>query len=45
MIAPDIQKNLVCVVAIETTNTIMEDLGDGLFFILLDESRDVSIKE
>ena len=41
VITHDIQKDLVCVTAIETTNTIMEDLGDGLFFILLDESRDV----
>ena len=44
VIAHDIQKDL-CAAAIETTNTIIEDLGDGLFFILLDESRDVSIKE
>ena len=45
MIAHDIQKDLVCAAAIEATNTIMEDLGDGLFSILLDESRDVSIKK
>ena len=45
MIAHDIQKDLVCATAIETTNTIMEDLENGLFFILLDESRDISIKE
>ena len=30
---------------IETTNTIMEEIGDGLFSILFDESYDVSIKE
>ena len=45
MIAHDIQKDLVCATAIETTNTIMEDLENGLFFILLDESCDISIKE
>ena len=43
MIAHDIQKYPV--LAIETTNTIMEDLENGLFFILLDESCYISIKE
>ena len=45
VIAHDIHKDVVCAAVIETINTIIEDLGDGLFSILLDESRDVSIKE
>ena len=45
VIAHDIQKDLVHAASIETTKVILEDLGDGLFSILLDESRDVSIKE
>ena len=45
VIAHDIKKYLVCSAAIEITNTIMENLGDVLFFILFNESRDVSIKE
>ena len=30
---------------IKTTEAIIEDLGSGFFSILVDESRDISIKE
>ena len=30
--------------AIETTNIILKDLGDELFSILVDESRDIGMK-
>ncbi|KAF8393116.1 hypothetical protein HHK36_021357 [Tetracentron sinense] len=43
--APDIQKDIVSAVATETTNTIINGVGDALFAILIDESRDISIKE
>ncbi|XP_050111819.1 uncharacterized protein LOC126590398 [Malus sylvestris] len=44
--SPDIQKDLVYAAACETTNTIMFDIGDDAFFsVLVDESRDISVKE
>ena len=43
--APDIQKDIVHVIASETTCAIINDLGDDLFSILVDESRDISVKE
>lgn len=43
--SPDIQKDICNAIAVETTNAIIIELGDGLFSILLDESRDVSMKE
>ncbi|PIN00903.1 hypothetical protein CDL12_26593 [Handroanthus impetiginosus] len=45
LIHSDIQKDIVKVVAKETINAIISDLGDKLFAILLDESRDISMKE
>ena len=45
MTSPDIQKDIVSAAAIETINVIMKDIGSGLFSILVDESRDVSMKE
>ncbi|KAJ4755524.1 zinc finger MYM-type-like protein [Rhynchospora pubera] len=45
LIAPPIQKDIIKAAAIETTNKIMEELGDDLFSVLVDESRDVSCKE
>ena len=45
VICPDTQKELANAAAVETTLVIMKDLGDRLFSILLDESRDVSNKE
>ncbi|KAJ9545408.1 hypothetical protein OSB04_025115 [Centaurea solstitialis] len=41
----DIQKDIVNTAAIETTKLIVNDLGDDFFSVLVDESRDVSIKE
>ena len=41
----DIQKDIVSACAIETTNAIVKDLENELFSILVDESRDVSVKE
>ncbi|KAJ1699279.1 hypothetical protein LUZ63_007791 [Rhynchospora breviuscula] len=45
LVAPPIQKDIIKAAAIETTNKIMEELGDDLFSVLVDESRDVSCKE
>ncbi|XLV01864.1 hypothetical protein S245_016201, partial [Arachis hypogaea] len=45
LIAPSIQKDIVRAVARETTKVIVDDLGDELFAVLVDEARDVSIKE
>ncbi|XP_028063899.1 zinc finger MYM-type protein 1-like [Camellia sinensis] len=41
----DIQKDVVNVVAFETINVIIRDRGDALFAILIDEARDISMKE
>ena len=43
--SPDIQKDIINVAAFETINVIIRDLGDALFSILIDEARDISIKE
>ncbi|XP_028067517.1 zinc finger MYM-type protein 1-like [Camellia sinensis] len=43
--SPDIQKDIVNVAAFETINVIIRDLGDALFSVLIDEARDISIKE
>ncbi|PIN08838.1 hypothetical protein CDL12_18585 [Handroanthus impetiginosus] len=40
-----IQKDIVNVIACEIRNSIIKDLGDDYFAILVDESRDVSGKE
>ena len=32
-------------ILLETTNTIIREVGDGLFAILVDEARDISVKE
>ncbi|KAJ9170154.1 hypothetical protein P3X46_018282 [Hevea brasiliensis] len=45
LISPDIQKDIINAVATETTQAIIIDLGDDLFSILLDECRDVLVKE
>ncbi|KAL4601270.1 hypothetical protein ACB092_11G259700 [Castanea dentata] len=42
---PDIQKGMVNAIAHETSKAIIEDLGNGFFSILVDESRDISVKE
>ncbi|KAL5553288.1 hypothetical protein UlMin_040689 [Ulmus minor] len=43
--SPKIQKDIVNACAVETINVIIRDMRDAVFSILVDESRDVSIKE
>jgi hypothetical protein len=42
---PNIQKDIVNAAACETTNAIIKDIDSGFFSVLVDESRDTSIKE
>ena len=41
----EIQKDIVTAASIETCNAIVTCLGDALFYVLIDESRDISTKE
>ncbi|RWR86299.1 Dimer_Tnp_hAT domain-containing protein/DUF4371 domain-containing protein [Cinnamomum micranthum f. kanehirae] len=43
--SPKIQKDIVNAAAIETTQVIISELGDTPFSLLVDESRDISIKK
>ncbi|CAL8993049.1 unnamed protein product [Prunus brigantina] len=43
--SPKIQKDIVNAAAVETTDAIIRDMDDAFFSILVDESRDVSLKE
>jgi hypothetical protein len=43
--SPDIQKDITQATEKEITNVIIKDLGDLLFSILINESRDISIKK
>ncbi|CAL5390299.1 unnamed protein product [Camellia sinensis] len=43
--APSIQKNIVNAIAAESTNAIVRELGDGMFSIVFDKSRDASMEE
>jgi hypothetical protein len=45
MICSDIQKDFATSCAHEVTKVIMEELGDKQFSVLIDESRDISVKE
>uniref|UniRef100_A0A0A9E8I2 DUF4371 domain-containing protein n=1 Tax=Arundo donax TaxID=35708 RepID=A0A0A9E8I2_ARUDO len=45
MLAPSIQKDLAKSCAQEVTQVIMGEIRSGLFSVLIDESRDISIKE
>jgi hypothetical protein len=45
MSSPSIQKEIVNASSLETTKAIIDDLGDELFAILVDESRDISDSE
>jgi hypothetical protein len=45
MISPHIQKDLAKSCAQEITETIIGEIGDRNFSILIDESRDISVKE
>ena len=41
----DIQKDIVNAIARETSKTIIKDLDNGFFSILVNESHDISVKE
>jgi hypothetical protein len=43
--SPDIQKDIVQACAEEITHVVMSELGNACFSLLVDESRDVSVKE
>ncbi|XP_058774261.1 uncharacterized protein LOC131648528 [Vicia villosa] len=45
MTSGDIQKELATCCAHEVTKVIMEELGDRQFSVLIEESRDISVKE
>ncbi|KAK1384870.1 Zinc finger MYM-type protein [Heracleum sosnowskyi] len=45
LISPKIQKDIVNAATTETINLIIKDIGDSLFSVLIDESRDISMKE
>jgi hypothetical protein len=45
MTTPDIQKEISNAAASETLDAILKDLGYLSFAILVDESRDISVKE
>ena len=45
MISHHIQKDLTKACAQEVMSVIMDEIGDKKFSVLIDESRDVSIKE
>ena len=42
---PEIQKDIVNAIVSETSKAIIKDLDNGFFLILVDESRDISVKE
>jgi Domain of unknown function (DUF4371) len=44
-VAPTIQKDIVNACAEETIKEVIVKLGDGLFSVMVDESRDVLVKE
>ncbi|XP_026452347.1 uncharacterized protein LOC113352787 [Papaver somniferum] len=43
--SPDIQKEIVSAAAMETMDAIRDDVGDAFFVVMVDESRDVSVRE
>jgi hypothetical protein len=45
MTFPDIQKDLARCCAEEITEAIMKEIGNRPFSVLIDESRDISVKE
>ena len=45
LIAPEIQKDIVHCFAKEVLHSILEEIGDDVFCLLVDKSRDVSWKE
>jgi len=45
MTSPTIEKELAKECAEGVSRAIKKEMGDGLFSVLVDESRDISIKE
>ena len=45
LLAPEIQRDIVECFANEIVHSILEELGNDVFCLLVDESRDVSCKE
>ncbi|XP_012839668.1 PREDICTED: zinc finger MYM-type protein 1-like [Erythranthe guttata] len=45
MICSDIQKEIVNVFAMEVLRAIISDIGDSTFFLMVEEARDISMKE
>ncbi|XP_026399888.1 uncharacterized protein LOC113295780 [Papaver somniferum] len=45
MIAHDIQKDIASAISFGIISSITKEIGDGLFSLLVDESRDISSKE
>ena len=45
MLSPDIQKDLAKCCTQEVTDVVMREIGDRQFSVLIDESRDISMKE
>jgi SHS2 domain-containing protein len=45
LIAPTIQKDIANACAEETIKEVIAELRAGLFSVMVDESRDVSVKE
>ena len=45
MTSPTIEKELAKECAEGVSRAITKEMGDGLFYVLVDESRDISIKE
>ena len=43
--APSIQKDIVNAIAVETTNAIVRELGDGMFSIVFDKAWDASMED
>ncbi|XP_031256009.1 uncharacterized protein LOC116113999 [Pistacia vera] len=43
--SPEIQKDIVSAASIETINVIVQDIGDSLFSILIDEALDASMEK
>ncbi|XP_052185166.1 uncharacterized protein LOC127796805 [Diospyros lotus] len=43
--SPDVQKDIIRAAAIEMIDLIIKDVGDAFFSILIDEFRDISVKE
>ncbi|XP_024960417.1 zinc finger MYM-type protein 1-like [Cynara cardunculus var. scolymus] len=45
MVVPSIQKDIVCCFAQEVLKPVLEEIGDDVFALLVDESHDISRKE